>query len=122
MSKRILVVEDEDIFGRLLQRKLEKEGFEAILVTDGEQALKAVKKDKPDLILLDLILPVRDGFQVLKDLHEDADFSKIKVIVLSNLGQNEDIKRAKELGAIDYLVKTDTTAQDTVTLIHKHLQ
>ncbi|HEX8994102.1 MAG TPA: response regulator [Candidatus Paceibacterota bacterium] len=102
----ILVVEDEEFLGRVLVDNLATEGFEVRVATDGEQALEEIKKESPALILLDLLLPKKDGFTVLEKVKGNTDLKMIPVIVLSNLGGDEDIKRALSLGADDYFVKS----------------
>ena len=105
--KHILIAEDEEAYSRVLKYKLEDEGFTVSTAADGAEALKAVQNKKQDLLLLDLIMPVMNGFEVLEKWSKDAVLKKIPVIVLSNLGQEEDIKRTTALGAKDYFIKTD---------------
>ena len=88
---------------------------------NGEHAMAAIRKEKPTLLLLDLVMPVKDGFQVLKDLKANPALQSIKVVVLSNLGQEEDIKKAKELGASEYLVKSDLSINEMMGKIKEHL-
>jgi len=113
MSK-ILIVEDDKFLRELIARKLTQENFEVIEAIDGEEGLKRIRDDKPDLILLDLILPGVDGFEVLSKLKEDPTLASIPVIILSNLGQREDIEKGLKLGAIDYLVKAHFTPNEIV--------
>ena len=113
MSK-ILIVEDDKFLRELIARKLTQENFEVIEAIDGEEGLKRIREDKPDLILLDLILPGVDGFEVLSKLKEDPTLASIPVIILSNLGQREDIEKGLKLGAIDYLVKAHFTPNEIV--------
>jgi CheY-like chemotaxis protein len=120
-KKEVLVVEDDYFYANIYRAKLAREGYGAEVVADGEQALKAVREKKPDLILLDLIMPVKDGFETLKELKADPNFKDIKVVVLSNLGQGEDVQRAKDLGAVDYLIKTNVSLQEVVDKIKKYL-
>lgn len=108
-KKYILVAEDDKFYANIYKTKLAKEGYEVVVVGDGEQAIKLARQKKPDLILLDLVMPVKDGFETLKELKADANLKSVKVIVLSNLGQEEDIKKAKELGAVDYIVKANVS-------------
>lgn len=103
---RILVVEDEKPLARALELKFEHSGFDAVAVFDGQEALDILKKEKFDLILLDLMLPKVDGFGVMQALHERK--LKTPVIVTTNLSQEEDAKKVKALGAAYYLVKSDT--------------
>ncbi len=111
-SKKILIVEDELIHLEVMKSKLEIEGYTVVTATDGEQGLVKIKKEKPDLILLDILLPTMDGFSVLEKLNEEGN--KIPVIIVSNSGQPVEIDRAKSLGAKDYLVKAEFNPADVV--------
>lgn len=111
---KILVVEDDEFLQKILVTKFTKEGFAVKAASDGEQALKMVNEDLPDLVLLDLILPKMTGFDVLTEIRVAAPTKNLPVIILSNLGQEEDIMRAKELGALDFLVKADISVNDVV--------
>ena len=114
---RILVVEDETFLVKIYSVKLKKEGFEVFIATDGESAVKMASEVKPDIILLDLILPKMNGFEALEKMRTNPDLKKTPVIVLSNLGQDEDIKRAESLGATDYLVKAKFSIQEVIAKI-----
>lgn len=118
----ILVAEDDKYYAHIFQLKLEKEGFEVKVVSDGEQALAAMRARAPRILLLDLIMPVMDGFETLKQLKADKKLSKIPVIVFSNLGQDDDKEKAKKLGAVDYLVKADISVQEMVAVVKRYLQ
>lgn len=118
-KKKILIAEDEQPMAHALELKLQHSGYEAKAVFDGQQALDELKKEKYDLILSDLVMPVVDGFGVLAALQEQG--SKLPVIVSSNLGQPEDIARAKKLGAADYFVKADTSINDVVEHVKRFL-
>lgn len=106
MAKKILIIEDDDFFRELVRKKLSTKDFEIIEAVDGEKGVQAMKEKKPDLVLLDLLLPNIDGFEVLSKAKADSDISKIPVIILSNLGQQEDVEKALKLGATDYLIKS----------------
>lgn len=112
--KKILLVEDDQFLSLLLKNRLEKEGLLVTVVGDGEAALTAMKAARPDLVLLDLILPGASGFEVLEKMRTDIALSAIPTIIISNLGQNEDIARGKELGALEYFVKARTSIDDLV--------
>src|SRR3989344_535685 len=99
---KILIVEDEEFLRGVLNQKLQKEGYETIEAVDGESGVKKVSEEKPDLVLLDLILPSIDGFEVLRQIKEKPELASIPVIILSNLGQKDDIERALKLGATDF--------------------
>jgi len=111
-SKNVLIVEDEKPMAHALELKLNNSGFVAKAVYDGQEALDILEKEKFDLIISDLMMPVMDGFELLKQLKEKS--IKIPVIIASNLGQQEDIDRAKGLGAKDYFIKSDTPIAEVV--------
>ncbi len=115
---RILIVEDEKPLSHALQLKLTHEGYDVVVASTGTEGMARAKEGGFDLLLLDLILPETDGFSILEALHGT---SKMPVVVLSNLGQDEDRKRAKDLGALQYLVKSNTPLADIVTLIKQTL-
>ena len=114
---KILVVEDETFLVKIYNMKLKKEGYDVTIATDGEQAVKLAEEIKPDLILLDLILPKLNGFEALEKIKAIASIKNTPVVVLSNLGQDDDIKKAKSLGAVDYLIKANFSIQDVVQKI-----
>jgi len=117
MAKKILIVEDDKFLRELISRKLQKEGFEILQAADGEEGEKKIKETKPDLILLDLILPGIDGFEVLSRIKQDPTVAPIPVVILSNLGQKEEIEKGLKLGAVDYLVKAHFTPAEIVEKI-----
>ena len=119
--KTILVIEDDKFLRELIVQKLLKQEFEVAEAVDGEQGLKKTKEGKPDLILLDLILPGIDGFEVLSEIKQDPKLSSIPVIILSNLGQKDDIEKGLKLGAVDYLVKAHFTLKEIIEKIKKAL-
>lgn len=119
--KYILIVEDDEFISDVYQRKLLLEGFEVALAKDGEEALRTIRERRPDLVLLDIMIPLKDGFQVLSGLRVDAGLSDIRVVVMSNLSQGKDIAHAKELGALDYIVKSNIALPDMVQRIRKAL-
>ena len=104
-GKSILIVEDEEALSTALQLKLSSEGIKVTLAANGQEGLDAITKGHFDLVLMDLIMPVMDGYTVMKKLKEQGN--KTKVVVLSNLSQQEDLIKAKELGALDFLVKSE---------------
>jgi len=112
--KKILIVEDDKFLRELISQKLLKEGYDISEAVDGVKAIEVLKNEKPDLILLDLILPGIDGFEVLTKIKADANISSIPVVVLSNLGQKEDIERGLKLGANDYLIKAHFTPGEII--------
>lgn len=122
MAKNILIIEDDKFLRELIAQKLKKENYEIFEAADGEEGLKKAREEKPDLILLDLILPGMDGFEVLSRLKSDSGLINIPVIVLSNLGQTEDVERASALGATDYLIKAHFTPGEIIEKIKNALK
>jgi len=120
--KKILFIEDESALQKTFRDVLEKEGYEMISALDGESGLRLAKTQKPDLILLDLILPKKDGFDVLKELKENEATKEIPVIVLTNLEEIESIEKAIELGATTYLVKAQYTLEEVIQKVKKALE
>ncbi len=116
---KILIVEDDSFLLRMYSAKLEIEGFKIISATDGEKAVRLAKKEMPNLILLDLVLPKKDGFEILKELKDDPDTKDIPVIVLTNLGQKENIDKCYSLGAGDYLIKAHFIPSEVISKIKK---
>lgn len=121
-KKYILVAEDDAFYAKIYQTKLTAEGFDVKLAENGEIALKLIAERKPDILLLDLIMPIMDGFQTLELLRKNNDTKDLKVIVLSNLGQEEDIKKTKNFGIVKYIIKTDISIQDLVKFVKEALQ
>jgi len=117
MAKKILVIEDDKFLRELISQKLLKEGYEVVEAVDGDSGLEKAKEEKPDLILLDLILPGIDGFEVLSKVKADPKISSTPVIILSNLGQKEDVEKGMKLGAADFLVKAHFTPGEIVSKI-----
>lgn len=121
-NKTILIIEDDKFLRQLISQKLSKEGYEIIEAVDGEEGAEKVKETKPDLVLLDLILPGIDGFEVLSQIKRDEALNSIPVIILSNLGQREDIERGVNLGAADYLIKAHFTPGEIIEKIRRILK
>jgi len=121
MSK-ILIVEDQEELLEMLSDKLLKEGFEVIKASDGVEGLKKAKEEKPDLMLLDIIMPKLGGMDVLEIMAADQDLSKIPVVIISNSGQQVEIGRAKALGAKDFLIKAEFDPQEVVDKVNKVLE
>lgn len=112
--KEILLIEDEEIMIDLLQKKLINEGYKTSVARDGEKGLKAVKEIKPDLILLDIIMPKMGGLEVMEEIAKDKELKKIPIIVVSNSGQPVELDRAQKLGAKDWLIKTEFDPQEVI--------
>ena len=102
----ILIIEDDIFFQKFYARKLIEKGFEVDTADDGEQGLALAKKIKPDIILLDIIMPKKDGFEVLENLSQEKDLKSVPVLVFSTLSQNDDVEKAKKLGARDFVNKS----------------
>ncbi|MDD5144583.1 MAG: response regulator [Candidatus Pacebacteria bacterium] len=117
MKIKILIIEDDKFLRELISQKLLKEGYEIVEAIDGEEGVKKAKEEKPDIILLDLILPGIDGFEVLTRMRADKENPPIPVIILSNLGQKEDVERGLKLGAADYLIKAHFTPGEIIEKI-----
>lgn len=117
----ILVAEDDHFYANIYKVKLAKEGFAVEVVSDGEWAIEAAKKHKPDLVLLDLVMPKADGFDVLKALKKDKNLASVPVIILTNLGKDDDRALATKLGANDYLVKASNSIQSIVETIKQYV-
>ncbi len=112
--KKILIIEDEEILSSLLQKKLTNEGYEVDVAEDGEEGMRKVREMLPDLVLLDIIMPKKGGFEVMEEMSEDEQLSSIPIIVVSNSGQPVEIDRAQKLGAKDWLVKTEFDPQEVI--------
>ncbi len=121
MPKKILFIEDESALQKTFGEILKQEGYEMISALDGEIGLRLAKSKKPDLILLDLILPKVHGFDVLKELKGNPATKEIPVIILTNLEKLEDVEKALELGATTYLFKVNYTLEEVVEKIKKSL-
>ena len=102
--------------------KLTKEGFEVVQATNGEVGIEVAKQEKPDIILLDVMMPKIDGFQVLEELKKLKAFDKTPIVLMTNLGQVEDIKKGKAAGATDYLIKSENTPAQVVVKVGEILK
>lgn len=119
---KVLLVEDDLPLVRMYEIVLKKAGFELVIALDGEEGLAKIKAENPDVVLLDLVLPKKDGFTLLKELENDSKLSKIPVMCLSVLHQREDLERAKRLGAVDFLVKTEVSPSEIIEKVKMHLK
>lgn len=120
---KVLLVEDDKFLRDICGTKLIKEGFQVVEAVDGQEVLKMIEKEHPNIILLDIVLPSMNGFEVLSKIRANAnqDIAKTPVLMLSNLGQEDDVKKAMELGASDYMIKSNFTAQEIADKIKKTL-
>ncbi len=121
-NKKILIIEDDRFLRELIARKLSAQGYEILEAVDGEKGLESIKEENPDIVLLDLILPGIDGFEVLSRVGKDEDLAEIPILVLSNLGQKEDVEKALNLGAVDYLVKAHFTPEEIIQKISQTIR
>ncbi len=120
-KKKILLVEDDTTLASVYKNRLELEGFEVVEVNNGEEALAATQKAKPDLILLDAMMPKISGFDVLDILRNTEDTANVRVIMLTALSQEKDKERAESLGVDEYLVKSQVVIGDVVDRVKYHL-
>lgn len=118
--KKILIAEDEKSLALTLYRKVSSLGYECIQARDGEETIKKFKSEKPDLVLLDVVMPYKNGFEVLEEIRI-REHSTVPVIILSNLGQNEDLRIGEKLKANEYFIKSNISLQELSTKIHELL-
>ncbi|MDD5110824.1 MAG: response regulator [Patescibacteria group bacterium] len=118
-KKKILIVEDEKILGDILVKKFIGEGYDAAIARDGAEGLAMVKSYQPNLMLLDILMPKLDGYQVLEAMQKDGSIKNIAVIIISNSGQPVELERTRTLGAVDYLVKTSFTPDEVMEKVLK---
>jgi len=119
MAKKILIIEDEKILADLLEKKLKEKGYEVSVARDGIEGLDKMRKEKQDLILLDVIMPKMGGFDVLEEMNKDPELKKVPVIIISNSGQPVEIDRALKLGVKDYLIKTQFDPQEVIEKVER---
>lgn len=118
---KIVIAEDDDFLSKIFVEKLNEAGFEVVLVRDGEQALDKLHNEKPDLVILDLIMPKKTGFDVLKEAKASDSTRAVPIIVFSSLSQESDKQKILEMGAADYVVKSDISFAKVLATINKHL-
>jgi DNA-binding response OmpR family regulator len=119
--KKILIIEDEEVLLNILKEKLQIEGYDVFIAKDGVEGVALMREIKPDLVLLDILMPRQDGFEVLDDMRNDATLKDVPVIIISNSGQPVEIDRALKLGAKDYLVKAEFDPQEVVEKVQRFL-
>ncbi len=122
MAKKILIIEDEKMLAEMYYDRFTHEGFEVYSAFDAEEGMEMVKKVKPDLILLDILLPRENGTDFLERLRKEKDVGDTKVIAYSNYDEEKSRERAKKLGAKDYLLKTNYTPREILAIIRKHIE
>ena len=118
-SQTIFVVEDDSFLRSLLVRKLESSGYQTEIAINADKAFDKIKKSSPSVVLLDLVLPSGSGYDILKKIKEDPQLKDTPVIILSNLGQKEEVAKGLELGAEDYMVKAHFTPEEIISRIEK---
>ena len=113
-NRNILIAEDDPFYGSILRTKLTKEGFEVLVVKNGDEAMASLRAHKPQLLITNLIMPVKDGFTLLAEIRTDPDLKSLNVLVLSNLGEEDDKKKVLAIGALDYIVKVNISLGDII--------
>ncbi|MFZ2414471.1 MAG: response regulator [Minisyncoccia bacterium] len=120
-KKLVLLVEDDPFLSNILMMKLQKEGLNVIHAVDGDDALTKLNEGEYEMVLLDLILPKKNGFEVLETMRRDSRFENTPVIIVSNLGQDSDMEKARSLGVIDYIVKERLSIDDLVNKVKSEI-
>jgi DNA-binding response OmpR family regulator len=121
MSIHVLIVEDDPFYSNIYKTKFDKENIPAAVVSSGKDAFEKLTTEKPRVILLDLVLPEEDGFEILEKIKKDQKVADIPVVILSNLSDPIDFKRTQQLGAKEYLVKANVTLQEVVNKVQKYI-
>jgi len=121
MAKKILIIEDDPALSELLQKQLEAEGFEVFRSEDGETGLRLIQEKRPDLVILDLILPKKHGFEILEELQKTQELKSVHIMVLTNLESRPEIERAFSLGVKHYLVKANYTVAEVAKRVQQLL-
>jgi DNA-binding response OmpR family regulator len=121
MAKTVLIVEDEQSMQRALKNKLEHAGYAVLAANDGEGAMDALKSSKPDLVLLDLIMPKLDGISVLRQMKADDAMRGVPVVILTNLSSGDKVAEAMQLGTFDFLVKANYSLDDVLRKVNDRL-
>ncbi|MFH1509959.1 MAG: response regulator [Candidatus Nealsonbacteria bacterium] len=119
--KKIILVEDDPFLIDIYGTKLKESGFELEIISNGSEVISKVKEIKPDIVILDIVLPQMDGWEILKCLRAEESLKYLKIIILSNLGQREEVDKGIALGATGYLIKAHFTPSEVVEEIKKHL-
>ena len=121
-KKKIVLADDEAFIALAYKEGLERAGFDVTVAHDGDEALIKVKEVMPDLVLLDLIMPKKNGFEVLKQLKADKDTKDMTIVILSNLSQHSDENQARKAGAVDFMVKADHSLKEVVERVQSHIK
>lgn len=120
IKHKILIAEDDIFISRAYKDGLQGAGFEVVIAADGQETIEKIRSEKPDLVLLDLIMPVKNGFEVLEEIKADKTLNT-RIVILSNLGQESDVEKGKELGAVDYLIKSNHSMKDIIEKVKQNL-
>jgi two-component system phosphate regulon response regulator PhoB len=115
--KLVMIIEDDRFLSSLVRARLEKDGFKVQQAFDGEEAIAILKETKPDLVVLDLIMPRVTGFEVLEAISISPELNRTPIVILSNLAQDSDVQKAKSLGAVEYFVKVRVSIDDVVSKV-----
>lgn len=121
MAKKILIIEDEELINGLLEKKLSQQGYSVKVANDGQEGLEALKEERPDIVLLDIIMPRKNGFEVMEEMQKEGWLKDVPVIIISNSGQPVELDRAKKLGAKDWLIKTEFDPQEVIEKVKKQI-
>ena len=119
--KKILLVEDDEIVIEILLKKLEAEGYDITIARNGNEGMEEMRKEKQDLILLDMVMPEKGGMEVLEEIHSDEKLREIPVVIISNSGQEVELEKAKDLGIKDWLIKTEFDPKEVIAKVKKHI-
>jgi CheY-like chemotaxis protein len=121
MKSRVLIIEDDPVLGSVITEKLNASGYDASLVTDGAVGIETVRKTHPDIILLDILLPTKNGYEIMEEISRDEGIRNIPVVIISNSGQPVEIERMIKLGAKDYLIKAQFTPEEVLEKVRTQL-
>ncbi len=121
IPKKILIIEDEEIISNLLDKKLYQVGYEVRIDFNGKEGLEMLYKEKPDLVLIDIVMPQKDGFETIAEMKSDQTLKDIPIIIVSNSGQPVELDKAREMGVQDWLIKTDFDPQEVLVKVKKQI-
>ena len=120
-KKKVMIVEDDTVLANALSLALQGEDYELSLATDGEEAERMIKQEKPDLVLLDLLLPIKNGFEVLKEMRQNPETKNTAVVILTNFEQETSVNEGKKLGVKDYIVKANVDIAEIPKVVKRYL-
>lgn len=118
---KILIVEDDTLINKMYFEKLTRDGYEVTVAINGQEGLDKMRTNRPDLIILDIMMPKLSGVEVIQEMKKDVNLEKIPIIVLTNLTEGPDIEKAKKMGITEYLIKSDLDPEDVSETVKKHL-